>query len=69
MPALCPRKPRKDLYLIELKLDSCEPQCGCWVLNPGSVQYQQLILKIEPSRVQWRMPLIPALGRQRQVGF
>ena len=29
--------------------DGCEPTCGCWDLNPGPLQEQQVLLTTEPS--------------------
>jgi hypothetical protein len=29
--------------------DSCEPPCGCWELNPGSLEEQSMLLAIVPS--------------------
>jgi hypothetical protein len=36
---------------------SCELPCGCWKLNPGPLQEQQVFLTIEPSL----QPHIPSL--------
>ena len=29
--------------------DGCEPPCGCWELNSGSLEEQSLLLTTEPS--------------------
>jgi len=32
-----------------MELDSCEPPCGCWELNPGPLEEQPVFLTTEPS--------------------
>jgi hypothetical protein len=62
--------------------DGCEPPCRCWELNSEplkeqsvlphsepSLQLNSVFIKIYFSRVWWRTPLIPALGRQRLADF
>jgi hypothetical protein len=28
---------------------TCEPSCGCWKLNPGPLQEEQMLLAADPS--------------------
>jgi hypothetical protein len=30
-------------------IDSCEVPCACWELNPDPLQWQQVLLRTEPS--------------------
>ena len=32
-------------------MDSCEPPCGCWKLNPGPLQEQPVLLPTELVRI------------------
>jgi hypothetical protein len=34
---------------LNLIMDGCEPPCGCWDLNTGSLEEQSVLLTIEPS--------------------
>jgi hypothetical protein len=29
-------------------MEGCEPPCGCWELNPGSLEEQSMLLTAEP---------------------
>jgi hypothetical protein len=40
--------------------DGCEPSCGCWDLNSGSLEKQTVLLTAEPS-------LQPQLGFLHQA--
>ena len=33
----------------DLITDVCEPPCGCWELNSGSLEEQSVLLTAEPS--------------------
>jgi hypothetical protein len=33
----------------DLITDGCEPPCGCWELNSGSLEEQAMLLTAEPS--------------------
>ena len=33
-----------------LRVDGCEPPCGCWDLNSGPLEEQPVLLPTEPSR-------------------
>jgi hypothetical protein len=34
---------------IDLITDGCEPPCGCWELNSGSLEEQSVLSTAEPS--------------------
>ena len=36
-------------FLELLQNDCCEPPCGCWELNLGPLEEQQVLLTTEPS--------------------
>jgi hypothetical protein len=61
--------------LIELKFDMTDSHmlvCSLWILWLLGWSYKVIligILKTIKGRAWWHMPLIPALGRQRQAGF
>ena len=35
--------------MLDLIRDGCEPPCGCWDLNLGSLEEQSVLLTAEPS--------------------
>ena len=41
--------------------NSCELPCGCWELNPGPLQEQQVFLTTEPSLQPLFQDLIPTM--------
>jgi hypothetical protein len=45
------------------------PSMTIWVLSTGHTWWKNNYKKLSSSRAWWRTPLIPALGRQRQVDF
>ena len=34
---------------LRIPLDGCEPPCGCWELNSGSLEEEPVLLTPEPS--------------------
>jgi hypothetical protein len=34
---------------VHVSVDSCELPCGCWELNPGTLEEQPVLLTTEPS--------------------
>ena len=57
-----PRRPEKDIkYPGTGVTDNCEPPCGCWELNLGPLQEQQVLLTSEWSLKAPIYPLIVLL--------
>lgn len=45
---VCPMRPEEGVRFPRTCVtDSYELQCGCWVLNPGPLQKQSVILIVE----------------------
>lgn len=48
LPELCVCGKIPDLLELELKM-FCELPCGCWELNPGTLEGQPVLVTAEPS--------------------
>ena len=44
-------------------IDSCELSCGCWELNPGLLEEQQMLLTIE----LFQQPCVPDILRPMRI--
>lgn len=46
---LVPQEVRRVCLSLDLGTEDCKLLCGCWELNPGSLQEQRVLLTPEPS--------------------
>jgi hypothetical protein len=81
---ICPKWSEEGIISLGTRVtDVCELLGEYWELNPGPLEKYQVFFPTEPclqlqssnnlknvlARQWWCMPLIPALGRQRQADF